>query len=147
MLDSCLLHFNELPLKHLIIMLDGETKGPDSWSGPHGKNIALWCKHPQLYQKKPFAKFKQISGNVPENVDPELLSKSHDLWLLYQFCIGIQRGFMDPKIADYKIGQFTLARWLTQGCYLACMWVHTPEEEVTETMEILIIYRQQILIY
>ena len=70
---SCLAHFNELPMKHLIISLDGDTKGPNSWSGPNGKRISLWCKVPEMYQNIPFAKFKQISGNVPEDVDAVLL--------------------------------------------------------------------------
>ena len=33
----CLLHCNELPLRH-VFLLDGTTKSPDSFSGPVGKN-------------------------------------------------------------------------------------------------------------
>ena len=30
----CLLHLNELPLRHVFITLDGTTKSPDAFSGP-----------------------------------------------------------------------------------------------------------------
>ena len=32
--NSCMLHTNELPLRHLVIDLDGPTTGQDSFSGP-----------------------------------------------------------------------------------------------------------------
>lgn len=35
----CLLHFNELPLRHLFEKIDGSTTGPKSSSGPIGKAI------------------------------------------------------------------------------------------------------------
>ena len=35
----CLLHLNELPLRHIFQMLDGTTTGPESFSGPIGKSI------------------------------------------------------------------------------------------------------------
>ena len=35
----CLLHFNELPLRHLILHLDGTTSGPNSFTGPIGKQL------------------------------------------------------------------------------------------------------------
>jgi len=34
----CLLHCNELPLRHVFLELNGTTKSPDSFSGPVGKN-------------------------------------------------------------------------------------------------------------
>lgn len=36
----CLLHANELPLRHLITNLDGKTMGPNAWSGPIGRSIS-----------------------------------------------------------------------------------------------------------
>ena len=36
----CLLHTNELPLRHVFTMLDGTTKSLDSFSGPIGKSLA-----------------------------------------------------------------------------------------------------------
>ena len=35
----CLLHTNELPLRHVFATLDGATSGPDAFAGPIGKKI------------------------------------------------------------------------------------------------------------
>ena len=35
----CALHTNELPLRHLMIQLDGKTKSNNTFSGPIGKII------------------------------------------------------------------------------------------------------------
>ena len=35
----CLLHLNELPLRHVFINLYDVTSGPDSFSGPIGKQL------------------------------------------------------------------------------------------------------------
>jgi len=37
----CLLHCNELPLRHVFLELGGTTKSPDSFSGPVGKKTEL----------------------------------------------------------------------------------------------------------
>ena len=37
----CLLHMNELQLRHLMIHLDGVTHGPNSFSGPIGKQLTI----------------------------------------------------------------------------------------------------------
>ena len=36
----CLIHTNELPLRHVFTMLDGGTRRPDSFSGPIGKSLS-----------------------------------------------------------------------------------------------------------
>ena len=36
----CLLHANELPLRHLLIKLDGVTSGPKLFSGPIGSLLS-----------------------------------------------------------------------------------------------------------
>ena len=52
--DSCMLHINELPLRHPVIDLDGPTTGEDSFSGPIGK---LYLKRQLLF---PVAVFSQL---------------------------------------------------------------------------------------
>ncbi|GBN63892.1 hypothetical protein AVEN_93296-1 [Araneus ventricosus] len=49
----CLLHFNELPFKHLNEYLDGETTGPASFSGKIGKQLTN-C------EKLPIINFEEI---------------------------------------------------------------------------------------
>ena len=36
---SCQLHANELPLRHLVVTLDGETSGPKGYKGPVGRSL------------------------------------------------------------------------------------------------------------
>ncbi|GBN19684.1 hypothetical protein AVEN_105747-1 [Araneus ventricosus] len=48
-----LLHFNELPLKHLFEYLDGETTGPESFSRKIGKQLIN-------YEKLPIINFEAI---------------------------------------------------------------------------------------
>jgi len=50
----CLLHANELPLRHLLQKLDGVTRGPTSFSGPIGKAI-------QACENMPVVAFSPIS--------------------------------------------------------------------------------------
>ena len=37
--NICLLHLNELPLRHVFIYLDGTTKSPDKFAGPIGSQL------------------------------------------------------------------------------------------------------------
>ena len=44
----CLLHTNELPLRHVFAALDGATSGPDTFAGPIGKKIQVLYQVGQL---------------------------------------------------------------------------------------------------
>lgn len=54
----CLLHFNELPFRHLFQHLDGLTTGPTSYSGSIGQQLRKCAKLPVI-------KFKSIDCNFP----------------------------------------------------------------------------------
>ena len=43
----CLLHLNELPLRHLMQYFDGVTSGPESFSGQFGKDLQS-CEQQQI---------------------------------------------------------------------------------------------------
>jgi len=62
----CLLHTNELPLRHLLELLDGVTHEPNSFSGAIGKQL----KDSDM----PVVTFQRIEGNVLPNIDPNKLS-------------------------------------------------------------------------
>jgi hypothetical protein len=103
----CLLHLNELFLRHRQEELDGKTTGPDAWSGPIGREIIgdVWLK--------PVVAFKPIQGNIkeiPEEVENEL---SRDASLLYKLGISVQTGDIPPGVASATIGPPLHARWLT----------------------------------
>ena len=45
--DICILHLNELPLRHIFMKINGTTKGLDKFSGAIGSqlngNVSKWC--------------------------------------------------------------------------------------------------------
>jgi len=84
----CLLHTNELPLRHLLVHLDGITHGPNSFSGTIGKQL----KDSDM----PVVTFQRIEGNVLRNIDPNELS-------IYLKCV---RQLMLPIWAmQHRFGQ------------------------------------------
>ncbi|CAH1099226.1 unnamed protein product [Psylliodes chrysocephalus] len=85
----CLLHANELPLRHLFQSLDGDTKGSYSFSKP----IRDLLKH---CQDMPIVEFKPIKTSLPQ-LQPDDLST--DQQYLYKICIGIQNGTVTSNLA------------------------------------------------
>ena len=55
----CQLHANELPLRHLLKHLDGETSSPRAFKGLIGKELST-C------EQLPLCKFIPIEGDLPE---------------------------------------------------------------------------------
>ena len=66
-LAVCLLHFNELPFRALLIQLDGATDGPNLFTGPIGKDL-------KNCESKPVIKFKTFDFFLPD-VDKQDLSQ------------------------------------------------------------------------
>ncbi|KAK3928197.1 putative tRNA pseudouridine synthase 1 [Frankliniella fusca] len=69
----CLLHFNELPLRHLVAELDGPTSGHKCFSGPIGATL-------RSCENMPIVKFTAIKYD-PLAADRHQLST--DQWYLY----------------------------------------------------------------
>ena len=55
-LFACMLHANELPLRHLLAKIDGETIGPQAFSGPNGKLLAS-CRNLPIVNLEPTGEF------------------------------------------------------------------------------------------
>lgn len=90
----CLLHTNELPLRHLLQKLDGHTIGPYTHSGPIGSLLPA-C------EKMTVVKFKAIKTNLP-NVDENDLST--DQQYLFKICQAIGEGMCPTSLAEKKSG-------------------------------------------
>ena len=107
----CLLHCNELPLRHVFLTLDGTASGPDSFTGPIGKklkgNVSDW----------PVIKFKRFESphfpNLPQDVVHDL---STDQYYAYKICKGIISGSVDSNLQYLEVGPINLSRWLTLAC-------------------------------
>lgn len=75
----CLLHFNELPLRHLFCKLDGVTSGPRSFTGIIGKCL-IGC------EDLPVVNFNSIQSDVPILNVEEVQELSTDQKYLFEIC-------------------------------------------------------------
>lgn len=111
----CLLHMVELPLRHVLTKLDGETTGPNAFSGPIGKQL-------KACEKLPTVKFRPIPVNVPE-MDPAILST--DQQYLLRIMRAVSDGECPPPLANQMPGPINHARWLTLACRILRLYVST----------------------
>lgn len=118
----CLLHGNELPLRHLIKKLDGETTGPTGYTGVIGKQL-------QSCEKLAIVSFKKINVIVPE-VDPNILST--DQKYLLEISVAISNGVVSKSLAQKQPGKLAHSRWLTTANRILRLYVGTinPSEEL-----------------
>ena len=65
----CLLHINELPLRHVFQNLDVVTSGPDSFSGPIGRQLngAVYEWKVVKFKSIPNPKFPVIPNSLMDN--------------------------------------------------------------------------------
>ena len=114
----CLLHTNELPLRHVFQVLDGSTNSPDTFAGPIGKNlsgdVSSW----------PVVEFKQISNShfpeLPQSVVDDLSTDQH---YAYRICLAIILGTIDNDLRYLQVGPIVHSRWLTLGCRILRYYV------------------------
>ena len=108
----CLLHTNELPLRHVFTMLDGTTKSPDSFSGPIGKSL-----NGEVSSWPVAAHFKSIPNphfvKLPVSVIEDLSADQH---YAYKICSAVIEGVVDSDLQYLKVGPIVHSRWLTLGC-------------------------------
>ena len=127
----CLLHTNELPLRHVFTMLDGTTKSPDSFSGPIGK-----CLNGDVSSWPVAANFKSIPNphfvKLPESVVDDLSADQH---YAYKICSAVIGGVIDSDLQYLKVGPIVHSRWLTLGCRILRYYVSV--DEPSSNLEIL----------
>ncbi|GBN78353.1 hypothetical protein AVEN_32266-1 [Araneus ventricosus] len=79
MVATLLLHFNELPFRHLFINLDGERTVPKSFSGPFGAQLSK-C------EKLPVVNFKSNECEISEN-EQKILSEDQQYVLDISYAV------------------------------------------------------------
>lgn len=99
----CLLHANELPLRHLLQDLDGHTTGPYSYSGPIGLAI-------QNCELRPTVRYAAIDAPIPQ-VDMKVLSTEQKY--MFEMHSAIVSGYCSDDLAARNPGKLNLARWTT----------------------------------
>src|SRR5699024_9473271 len=122
----CLLHTNELPLRHLFRKLDGETSGPTTFKGPIGR---LLDKCDQSPVRNDFELFpNELFPTLDEDGRKDL---SRDQMYLLNIC-NVIRGSPDGNLqlaSQHKIGKLCHSRWLTTGSRLLRLYISTSKSE------------------
>lgn len=124
----CLLHANELPLRHLFASLDGTTTGPNSFSGSIGKMLEKCLSFKVV-------NFEAVNAALPD-VDADSLST--DQKYLHQMCLAISRGSILPALASKDPGKLAHSRWLTCANRILRLYVGT--ENPSDNLKELVIF-------
>ncbi|XP_065653685.1 uncharacterized protein LOC136080671 [Hydra vulgaris] len=120
-LIGCTLHHNELPFRKVFKIVDGSSKCPNKFSGPIGKQVSIdFHLNPQVKFTKIYTPVEIL--NIPIEVVNDL---SHYQRLLFEYCLGISKGFVNPIFCRRKIGPLNNARWLTLAIRIMALYTRT----------------------
>lgn len=131
----CILHTNELLLRHIFQSIDGKTSGPTSFSGVIGSKL-------KTCENLPRSNFERIriTTNFPQiNCINDL---STDQKLLYYYCQLVSEGKSSKEnLLDCKIGPLNHARWLTLAIRILRLYVSTarPTSQLKDVAEFVVL--------
>ncbi|KAF0706458.1 Uncharacterized protein FWK35_00034701, partial [Aphis craccivora] len=124
----CLLHMNELSLRHLFVHIDGSTTGSQTFSGEVGKQL-------ESCEKKSVVQFQPISAELPELLIENL---SSDQKYLYRIVSSVITGIFPEDLKNKSPGKMSHARWLTRANII--LRIYVPIEVPSENLTILAMY-------
>ena len=119
----CMLHLNELPLKHLFEFLDGMTGGTNSFKGTIGKAINDDLR---LLPIADFQPTKCYVDKLPEIIISELSTDQH---FFYHISMTVQHGrvyLLHHNLTSNSPGALNQARWLTTANRILRLYISTP---------------------
>ena len=127
----CLLHTNELPLRHVFKHLDSVSASPDSFSGPIGKELNGLVSDWKVVNFRPLSsiEFSYLPQEVIQNL-------SSDQFYAYQICRAIISGKVENDLAQLEVGRLSHARWLTLGCRI--LRFYTSQTKPSKNLKILV---------
>ncbi|XP_050308327.1 uncharacterized protein LOC126744782 [Anthonomus grandis grandis] len=126
----CMLHLNELPLRHLFNKLDGKTTGPHSYNGPIGKQL-------EKCEIKPVIEYEIIPSQLPVIKTEDL---SMDQKYLYAINTAVITGNCPTDLAHKSPGKISHARWLTTANRILRLYVATihPTENLCHLAQFIV---------
>ncbi|KAG0722390.1 hypothetical protein GWK47_006057 [Chionoecetes opilio] len=138
----CLLHTNELPLRHLITSIDGPTSSDTGFTGPVCSLLS------SVNEMQYNAEFRGVPGGEDLTEIPEyiLVNMSTDQQVSYQLVQAVKRGVLPSELQEIKCGKVSHSRWLTTAQSLMYMWTrkHGLTGKELNTLEILVKYCLQV---
>ena len=126
----CLLHENELPLRHLFQHLDGKTTGPRSFTGPIGSLL-------QKCERMPRVSYEPIPCDFPAVTVDDL---STDQQYLLDICQAVITGQCSVALSHRQPGQLVMSRWVTMASRVLRLYVATeqPSEHLKTVTEFIL---------
>ena len=117
--DICMLHLNELPLRHTFSALDGSTKSPDKFSGPTDSMLNGIVSQWEVVKFKsiPYLSFPIFPNEIIDDL-------STDQYYGYCMCWATITGEVDEDLSHLEIGPLNHSRWLTLACRLLRFYVN-----------------------
>ena len=115
----CLLHLNELILRHAFHFIDGKSSGPDSFTGSMGKHI-------KNLEFSDIIDYEIVPGCVDIIPDYSVNTLSGDQLYLYEICNAIKTGNFPHDLKMKSPGKLHHARWLTLANRVLRLYVSTP---------------------
>ena len=114
----CLLHLNELPLRHVFQNLDGVTSGSDSFTGLIGRQLNGAFSEGKVLKFKsiPNPKFPVISNSLMDDL-------SSDQYYGHRICSAVKLGSVDVNLEFLEVGGLNHSHWLTLGCLILRFYV------------------------
>ena len=103
----CNLHCNELPLRHLITLLDGPTSSKEGFTGPV-------CSLLSKVGEMPYnPKFKALPGgeDLIELSEEVVNNMSTDQSVCYKLVVAVKKGELPPSLLNMKCGSLNHARY------------------------------------
>ena len=132
----CMIHLNELPLRHLLKSLVGSTKSDTEFEGIIGSLISKVDDLPVNYN------FRAIVGQedlifLPEQIIKSLSTDQYNCYLLVK---AIKSGLISKDLANLKCGATCHSRWLTTGQALLMLWTrdHGLQGNELGTLELIV---------
>ncbi|GBL91580.1 hypothetical protein AVEN_23639-1 [Araneus ventricosus] len=122
----CLLHFNELPIKHLFEYLDGETTRIASFFGKIGKKLTN-C------EILPIINFEAIQLDEINVNKTDLCKDQQNLLDIFR---PIQTGQCSPDLAVRDPGSLNHSRWLSCAIRVLLTLVHFPNKPYKRTQNL-----------
>ena len=134
----CGLHLIELPLRHLIVFLDGPTNSVTGFQGPCGKALSSVTQLPIN------DKFKNLDNGsdlieLPDEVVKDL---SADQKYGYEISVAIKSGKVPDRLANLEIGPVNHSRWNTTASRFCRLYVskHGLKGNVAKNLKLIVEY-------